>query len=116
NTAIAKIPDTPIVADKPSFKLSDIAEVTRGYEDPATFVIRHNGEPSLLLSVVMKEGWNGLDLGNVLRAESENISSNLPLGVGLKQITEQPGNVSPAANELMIKFAMSVGAVILVSL
>ncbi len=33
-----------------------------GYEDPATFLIRNNGEPALLLGVVMREGWNGLDL------------------------------------------------------
>src|SRR2546423_9308504 len=39
-TDIDKIRDTPIVAGKQSFKLSDIAEVTRGYEDPATFVDR----------------------------------------------------------------------------
>jgi len=115
-TDIDKIRDTPIVAGKQSFKLSDIAEVTRGYEDPATFVIRHNGEPSLLLSVVMKEGWNGLDLGNALRAESEKISSNLPLGVGLKKVTDQAVNISSAVNEFMIKFAMAVCVVMLVSL
>ncbi|PYJ95491.1 MAG: MFS transporter, partial [Verrucomicrobia bacterium] len=115
-TDIDKIRDTPIVAGKQSFKLSDIAEVTRGYEDPATFIIRHNGEPSLLLSVVMKEGWNGLDLGDALRAESEKISANLPLGVGLKKITDQAVNISSAVNEFMIKFAMAVGVVMLVSL
>jgi multidrug efflux pump subunit AcrB len=115
-TDIDKIRDTPIVAGKQSFKLSDIAEVTRGYEDPATFVIRHNGEPSLLLSVVMKEGWNGLDLGNALRAESEKISANLPLGVGLKKVTDQAVNISSAVNEFMIKFAMAVFVVMLVSL
>jgi multidrug efflux pump subunit AcrB len=115
-TDIDKIRDTPIVAGKQSFKLSDIAEVTRGYEDPATFVIRHNGEPSLLLSVVMKEGWNGLDLGNALRVESEKISSGLPLGVSLKKITDQAVNISSAVNEFMIKFAMAVFVVMLVSL
>src|SRR6059036_1816974 len=115
-TDIDKIRDTPIVAGKQSFKLSDIAEVTRGYEDPATFVIRHNGEPSLLLSVVMKEGWNGLDLGDALRAESEKISSSLPLGVSLKKITDQAVNISSAVNEFMIKFAMAVCVVMLVSL
>src|SRR5256885_9225598 len=83
-TDIDKIRDTPIVVGKQSFKLSDIAEVTRGYEDPAMFVIRHHGEPSLLLSVVMKEGWNRLDLGNALRADSDKISSGLPLGGSLK--------------------------------
>src|SRR2546429_9123506 len=115
-TDIEKIRDTPIVAGKQSFKLSDIAEVTRGYEDPATFVIRNNGEPSLLLSVVMKEGWNGLDLGNALRAESDKISSGLPLGVSLKKVTDQAVNISSAVNEFMIKFAMAVGVVMLVSL
>ena len=115
-TDIDKIRDTPIVAGKQSFKLSDIADVTRGYEDPATFVIRHNGESSLLLSVVMKEGWNGLDLGDALRAESDKISSSLPMGVSLKKITDQAVNISSAVNEFMVKFAMAVGVVMLVSL
>ena len=115
-TDIDKIRDTPIVAGKQSFKLSDIADVTRGYEDPATFVIRHNGESSLLLSIVMKEGWNGLDLGNALRAESDKISSSLPLGVSVKKITDQAVNISSAVNEFMVKFAMAVGVVMLVSL
>src|SRR5689334_6194994 len=115
-TDIDKIRDTPIVAGKQSFKLSDIAEVTRGYEDPATFIIRHNGETSLLLSVVMKEGWNGLNLGEALRAESARISSGLPLGVSLKKVTDQAVNISSAVNEFMIKFAMAVGVVMLVSL
>jgi len=115
-TDIDKIRDTPIVAGKQSFKLSDIANVTRGYEDPTTFVIRHNGESSLLLSVVMKEGWNGLDLGDALRAESEKISAGLPLGVSLKKITDQAVNISSAVNEFMVKFAMAVCVVMLVSL
>src|SRR5437867_3606819 len=115
-TDIDKIRDTPIVAGKQSFKLSDIAEVTRGYEDPPTFLVRHNGESALLLSVVMKEGWNGLDLGDALRAESDKISSSLPLGVSLKKVTDQAVNISSAVNEFMVKFAMAVGVVMLVSL
>src|SRR5437870_1534241 len=67
-TDMDKIRNTPIVVGKQSFKLSDIADVSRSYEDPATLVIRYNGESALLLSVVMKEGWNGLDLGDALRA------------------------------------------------
>jgi multidrug efflux pump subunit AcrB len=115
-TDIDKIRDTPIVAGKQSFKLSDIAEVARGYEDPATLVIRHNGESSLLLSVVMKEGCNGLELGKALRVESEKISSGLPLGVSLEKITDQAVNISSAVNEFMVKFAMAVFVVLLVSL
>src|SRR5438094_5834128 len=115
-TDIDKIRDTPIVAGKQSFKLSDIAEVTRGYEDPPTFLVRYNGESALLLSVVMKEGWNGLDLGDDLPAERDKISSSLPLGVSLKKVTDQAVNISSAVNEFMVKFAMAVGVVMLVSL
>jgi multidrug efflux pump subunit AcrB len=53
-----------------TLKLSDIAAVKRGYEDPATFLIRNGGEPALLLGVVMRDGWNGLDLGKALEPRS----------------------------------------------
>ncbi len=115
-TTLDKVRDTPIVAGQRSFKLSDIAEVKRGYEDPATFLVRHNGQSSLLLSVVMRDGWNGLELGDALQSESTKIASNLPLGVSLKKITDQAVNISSAVNEFMIKFAMAVGVVMLVSL
>src|SRR4029453_11106851 len=63
---LQKIRDTTVVSGGRTLKLSDIADVKRGYEDPATFLVRHNGQPALLLSIVMKEGWNGLDLGKAL--------------------------------------------------
>src|SRR6266705_3437790 len=50
---LQEIRNTPIAAQGRTLKLSDIAEVKRGYEDPATFLIRNNGEPTLLLGVVM---------------------------------------------------------------
>src|SRR5207244_12307363 len=106
-TDLDKIRNTPIVVGKQSFKLSDIAEVTRGYEDPATFVIRHNGEPSLLLSVVMKEGWNGLDLGNALRVETYRISCSLLLGVSLKKVTDETVNISTPVNKFSLSYAMA---------
>src|SRR5437899_10189962 len=64
----------------------------------------------------MTEGWYALELANALRTESEKLSSSLPLGVGLKKVTDQAVNISSAVNEFMIKFAMAVGVVMLVSL
>ena len=71
---LQKIADTPIVAAGATLKLSDIAEVRRGYEDPATFLIRHQGEPAIVLAAVMQEGWNGLELGKALKDEAEAIA------------------------------------------
>ncbi len=53
---LQQIRDTPIIAGGRTLKLADVATVERGYEDPATFLIRHQGEPALLLGVVMREG------------------------------------------------------------
>ncbi|MGC5341233.1 hypothetical protein ACPXBC_32295, partial [Escherichia coli] len=53
----------PIVGAQRTVKLGDIAEVRRGYEDPASFVIRTQSESALVLGVVMKKGYNGLQLG-----------------------------------------------------
>src|SRR3954467_2949107 len=113
---LQKIGDTPIVAGGRNLKLSDVAEVRRGYEDPATFLIRHQGEPALALGVVMQEGWNGLDLGKALEAETKIIARSLPLSMTLPKITDQAVNVTQAVDEFMMKFAMALGVVLLVSL
>src|SRR5215204_5488178 len=113
---LQKIADTPIVAGGRNLKLSDVTEIHRGYEDPATFLIRHQGEPALLLSVVMQDGWNGLDLGKALEAETKAIADSLPLGVGLSKVTDQAVNIRQAIDEFMLKFFMALGVVLLVSL
>src|SRR5436309_1735109 len=113
---VQKIADTPIVAGGRTLKLSDIADVRRGYEDPATFLIHHQGEPALVLGAVMQEGWNGLDLGKALETETEKLSKTLPLGVTLTKITDQAVNIRAAVDEFMIKFFAALGVVLLVSI
>ncbi|MFC4524293.1 efflux RND transporter permease subunit [Cupriavidus pinatubonensis] len=112
---LQKIRDTPVVAQGRTLKLSDIATVERGYEDPATFLIRNNGEPALLLGVVMREGWNGLDLGKALEAEAANINAGLPLGISLTKVTDQSVNISASVDEFMVKFFVALLVVMVVS-
>lgn len=112
---LQKIRDTPITAQGRTLKLSDIATVKRGYEDPATFIIRNDGEPALLLGVVMREGWNGLDLGKALENEVGSINEDLPLGISLNKVTDQAVNISSSVNEFMIKFFAALLVVMFVS-
>jgi multidrug efflux pump subunit AcrB len=112
---LQSIRDTPVVSQGRTLKLSDVAEVTRGYEDPATFVIRNGGEPALLLGVVMREGWNGLDLGEALENEVGAINSELPLGIGLTKVTDQAVNIRSAVDEFMVKFFVALLVVMGVS-
>src|SRR4029078_1318989 len=87
------IRDAAVAARGRTLQLSDIAEVKRGYEDPATFLIRNNGEPTLVLGVVMREGWNGLDLGKALGREATAINADMPLGMSLSKVTDQSVNI-----------------------
>lgn len=112
---LQKIRDTPVVAQGRTLKLSDIATVRRGYEDPATFLIRNDGEPALLLGIVMRDGWNGLDLGEALDSEVGAISAELPLGMSLIKVTDQAVNISSAVDEFMLKFFVALLVVMLVS-
>lgn len=112
---LQKIRDTPVMAQGRTLQLSDVATVSRGYEDPSTFLIRSGGEPALLLGVVMRDGWNGLDLGKALDAEVSSISTELPLGMSLTKVTDQAVNISSAVDEFMVKFFVALLVVMLVS-
>ncbi|MEI7221517.1 efflux RND transporter permease subunit [Pectobacterium carotovorum] len=105
---LEKIRNTPIVAQGRTLKLSDVATVSRGYEDPATFLVRNQGEPALLLGVVMREGWNGLTLGKALDAETARINEGMPLGMTLSKVTDQSVNISSSVDEFMIKFFVAL--------
>jgi multidrug efflux pump subunit AcrB len=113
---LQKIRDTPIAAGGRTFRLADIAAVKRGYEDPATFLIRHNGEPALVLGVVMQDGWNGLDLGRALNAEEKQLARTLPLGVRFTKVVDQAVNIQEAVGEFMLKFFVALAVIMIVSL
>ena len=114
--SVNAVADTPIVAGGRTLKLSDIAEVRRGYQDPSTYVIRHDGEPAIMLGVVMQQGWNGLELGKALEERSSAIAQSLPLGISLTKVSDQAVNIDAAVGEFMLKFAMALGVVLFVSL
>ncbi len=114
--SLETIKETPIVVGGRTFKLGDIADVKRGYEDPATFLIRNGGEPAIVLGVVMKDRFNGLELGKNLENEAKAIQGEMPLGMSFSKITDQAVNIHEAYSEFMLKFFVALAVVIVVSL
>ena len=113
--SVQAIADTPIVAAGRTLKLSDIAEVRRGYEDPPTYLIRHVrvSPPSCSRRYAGGLGWSrarqgagGQDCGHRTDAT----------GMTLDKVTDQAVNIASAVDEFMMKFAMALGVVLLVSL
>ncbi|ELV2794776.1 efflux RND transporter permease subunit [Enterobacter ludwigii] len=111
---LQKIRDTPLIAQGKTLRLSDVATVERGYEDPPTLQIRNQQEPTLLLGIVMREGWNGLALGKALDDETANINANMPLGMTLTKVTDQSVNIRSSVDEFMIKFFVALLVVMVV--
>jgi multidrug efflux pump subunit AcrB len=114
-TDVDAIRRLPVAAGGRVLTVGDVATVTRGYEDPASFYLRHQGEPALMLGVVMKPRWNGLDLGKALEREVQAIRGGLPVGLELSHVSDQGAVIEHAYGEFMIKFAVALAVVMAVS-
>ncbi|MCY1285602.1 Cobalt-zinc-cadmium resistance protein CzcA [compost metagenome] len=110
------IENVPINAGGKLLRIADVATVKRGYEDPPTYRIRHQGEPALMLGVIMDQHFNGLELDKSLQAEEARIHAELPLGVKFDKVSDQAEKIRLAVNEFMLKFFVALGVVMLISL
>jgi multidrug efflux pump len=105
----------PVQADGRVFRLGDIASVSRGYEDPATFIVREGGKPALGLGVSMQDGANIITLGEDLKTAMAGIVAELPVGIEVTQIADQSGIVEHSVSEFIETFVEALGIVLLVS-
>jgi len=106
---------TPVDVNGRIFRLGDIANVTRGVVDPPTYLIRQEGQQAVLVGVVMQKGGNISQLGVDLAAAREEFRRDLPAGIELGQIADQPQVVEKAISEFIKVFLEALGIVLLVS-
>ncbi len=105
----------PVQAGGRIFRLGDIAIVKRGYQDPPTFLVREGGKPALGLGVSMQDGANIVTLGTDLRAAMRAVGAELPVGIEVTQIADQPRIVEDSVSEFVETFVEALGIVLLVS-
>ncbi|WP_372619108.1 efflux RND transporter permease subunit [Falsiroseomonas sp.] len=114
---VAAVRAVPIAApDGGTLRLGAIAEVSRGPADPPSAAVFHEGRPAVLVSVAKQRGFDVLALGESLEAELAAIRRDLPLGLELEAISDQPRIVAASVSEFLTKFAAALGVVLLVSL
>ena len=102
-----------------SLKLGDIADVRRGTVDPPAVKVRHQGQAVIALGVSMAKGGDIIALGQALNAETERVRAELPAGVSLSQVQDQPRAVSTSVGEfvrVLIEAVLVVLAVSFISL
>ncbi|WP_367068234.1 efflux RND transporter permease subunit [Oryzisolibacter sp. LB2S] len=82
-------------------RLGDIAEVYRGYVDPAEVKVRFQGQEVIALGISMTKGGDIIALGKALHAAVADIQKQLPAGVQLAQVQDQPAAVAGSVNDFV---------------
>ncbi|MCO8161642.1 efflux RND transporter permease subunit [Pseudomonas sp. 21LCFQ02] len=78
------------------YRLSDIADIERGFTDPPAPLFRYNGQPAIGLAIAMKDGGNIQQFGQALHARMDQATANLPVGVGVHKVSDQAEVVDKA--------------------
>lgn len=112
---IEAIRQFPIRAGDRTVHLGDIAEIKRGFADPASPKMRFMGEEAIGLAVAMKDGGDILKLGANLDAEFERLQKTLPAGMQLRKVSDQPQSVEESVGEFVQVLTEAVVIVLLVS-
>ncbi|WP_018425601.1 efflux RND transporter permease subunit [Hoeflea sp. 108] len=97
------------------FRLSDVATISRGYVDPPTSLFRVNGEPAIGLAIGMKPNANLLDFGAELKKLMDQVTGELPVGVGVHLVADQPVIVEEAVSGFTRALFEAVAIVLAVS-
>jgi multidrug efflux pump len=96
-------------------RLSDIADIRRGYVDPPTLKVRHQGQAVIALGVSMTKGGDIIALGKALARVTDHLDKTLPLGLKLVQVQDQPKAVATSVNEFIKVLVEAVAIVLAVS-
>ena len=110
------IRNVPIAAGGRLIKLGDITTITRGYEDPPLYTVRHKGQQVLMLGIVMTDDGNIVDLGKAMENAVARIEAELPYGVELERVADQPKVVSESIWEFERSLMEALAIVLAVSL
>jgi len=110
------IKNVPISAGGRTIKLGDFTTVTRGFEDPPVYTVRHNGQQVLMLGIVLTDDGNIVELGKAIANAVTKIQAELPYGVELERVADQPATVSESLWEAERSVLEALAIVLVVSL
>lgn len=96
---VESLKELPIHVGERSFHLGDVASVTQMYADPETSLMYFNGKPAVGIAVSMAVGGDNLALGKNLEKEIEKEKAELPAGLDIDQVADQPSVVNDSIHE-----------------
>src|SRR5512134_3629300 len=109
------IRNVPVAAGGRLIKLGDFTTIHRGFEDPPTYTVRQDGQQVLMLAISITRDGNVVDLGKAVAATIDKIQAELPYGVELERVADQPTTVSEAIWEFERSLLEALAIVLVVS-
>ncbi|MBP1763755.1 MAG: bepE 3 [Firmicutes bacterium] len=109
------IRNLPIRSNERTFRLGDIAKVTRSYIEPSDPKFYFNGKPAIGLQLSMDKNGNILSLGKNLETTINQVQKELPLGLEIHQVANQPEVVASSINEFVESLGIAIFIVLCVS-
>jgi multidrug efflux pump subunit AcrB len=105
----------PATGQATSIRLGDIADVRRGYSDPPDVKVRANGKQVIAIGISMAKGGDIISLGKGLQAQVAEVRKQLPVGMELAQVQDQPQAVARSVGEFVRVLVEAIVIVLLVS-
>jgi multidrug efflux pump len=96
-------------------RLSDIAQVRRGFADPPQPLFRVNGQPAIGLAIAMREGGDILALGKNITQALAEATAKLPIGIEPQLVADQAATVETAISEFMTSLWQAVAIILVAS-
>ena len=112
---VEEIRNFPIRVGDRTFRISDLADVRRGFNDPPASRMRFMGEDAIGLAVAMKQGGDILILGKALEVDFARLQNSLPAGMQLHKVSDQPAAVKTGVGEFVQVLVEALTIVLLVS-
>ncbi len=103
-------------ANGQSLLLQDIAEISRGYEEPEEQIIKVDGKKALSFSVALKDGANVVNLGKIIDEKVANFNATLPLGLELRRLSSLDLYVEAEVSNFVSNLLQTVALVLIVML
>jgi multidrug efflux pump len=113
--SVESIREFPIRVGNRTFRLADVADVHRGFNDPAAPRMRFMGQDAIGIAVAMQDGGDILKLGDTLDRDFVRLQKTLPAGMQLRKVSDQPEAVRESVGEFLRVLAEAVAIVLLVS-
>ncbi|EUC20890.1 acriflavin resistance protein, partial [Burkholderia sp. BT03] len=113
---VQALADMLITVNRRTFRLGDIAKITRGYDDPPATQMRVEGQAVLGIGVTMQKGGDVIDLGKALDVKTAELQATLPAGLKLAPVSSMPHAVKHSVDEFVRSVGEAVAIVLVVSL